>query len=696
MASNNQIAELQAAMAHQKAGRLSDAAKAYKRLLQQMPGNFGCIYSLATIYAQQGHFEAAADMFRRAAQIRPVDLEVRYNFAVALSMSGQHDQAATNYQKILKTEPRHVGALNNYAATLLQQGRFADALQQYNRLIRLNPSFADAYNNRGMTLQNLTRFEEALRDYDKAVELKPAFGQAYINRGNTLAALRRPDDALASFNTAISLQPDFADAYRNVGNIYSARGCYTHALAAYDRALALQSDDWEAKSMRLNAKLHLCDWDSVDADWSELIASAANGTPAYPFVALAASSSPEEQFQCARAFSRACFPMSGKPHWRGKIYTHDRIRLAYLSADLREHAVGYLLAGLFERHDRSHFEVVGVSFGGQASPLRRRIENALDRFIDVRDRSDQEIAELMRELEIEIAVDLMGYTRNARAGIFARRPAPIQLSYLGYLGTMGADFMDYVIADSIALPFDQQRYYSEKIVHLPDCFLVHDDRLAIGPHTPTRADAELPDDGFVFCSFNSSYKLRRPMFELWMRLLRTVPGSVLWLAEANPEMAVNLQREAERCGVDPRRLVFAPRRPLAEHLARQRLADLFLDTTPYNAGATAAGALWAGIPVLTVLGKTFVGRMAASMLHALGLPELVTGSLADYGVLALKIATEPALCATLKDKLARNRENFPLFDTERSTRNLESAYTAMWHIYQNGERPRTLTVETTL
>lgn len=693
MIPQDQLIELQAAIAHQKAGRLSEAVKAYNQLLKKTPNNFGCVYSLAMLYAQQGNLSAATDMFRRAATIRPDDLDVRYNLAVALSMSGEHGEAAENYERVLKTHPQHVAARNNYAATLLQNGHFADALRQYDELIRRGPTLPDAYNNRGMALQSLKRFEDALHDYDKAIALKSDFPEAYVNRGNTLANLGRPDDALADFDKAIALRPEFADAYKNAGNIHSMRGSYNLALAAYDRALSLRGGDSEAESMRLSAKMRLCDWNNIDSDWLELLACVKRGLPIYPFVTLAASSSPDEQLRCARLFSKTSFPIADKPLWQGQVYSHDRIRIAYLSGDFREHAVTYLAAGLFEQHDRSRFEVTGLSFGADRdSPLRRRITNAFEHFIDVRHNSDQDIADLVRDLEIDIAVDLMGYTQNARTGILARRPAPIQVSYLGFLGTMGADFIDYVIADKIALPFDQQRYFIEKIVHLPDCFLVNDNRLAIAPHTPSRGDAGLPAEGFVFCSFNNSYKLTRPMFELWMRLLHTVEGSVLWLAEANPEMALNLRREAQRGDVDPRRLIFAPRLPLAEHLARQRLADLFLDTAPYNAGATAAAALWSGVPVLTVLGKTFVGRMAASMLHAVGLPELAAELLPDYEALASRIATEPALCASLKDKLARNRETFPLFDTARATRHIEAAYEAMWQAYRHGRPPANLEV----
>lgn len=694
MLSASQIHALQEAIAHQQAGRSSKAVKIYERLIRQAPNDLRCVFSLALLHAQQGNLNAAIPLFRRAATIRPEDLDVRYNLAVALSMSGEHEEAVQNYESILKTHPEHAAARNNYATTLLQSGRFAEALKQYDEAIRRSPTVPQAYNNRGMALQGLKRFEDALRDYDKAIALNPNFPEAYVNRGNTLANLRRPDDALADFDKAIALRPDFADAYKNAGNIHSMRGSYKLALAAYDRALSLRGGDSEAGSMRLSAKMHLCDWSNIETEWLELLAGVKRGLPIYPFVTLAASSSPDEQFQCARLFSKANFPVAEKPVWHGQIYSHERIRVAYLSGDFREHAVANLAAGLFERHDRSRFEVTGLSFGAdQESPLRQRIAGAFEHFIDVRHNSDQDIADLIRNREIDIVIDLMGYTQNARSGILAKRPAPIQVSYLGFLGTMGADFIDYIIADKVALPFDQQRYFSEKIVHLPNCFLVNDDRLRIGSHTPSRNDVGLPSEGFVFCSFNNSYKLTRAMFELWMRLLHAVDGSVLWLAEANAEMALNLQRAARRCNVDPSRLVFAPRIPLAEHLARQRLADLFLDTAPYNAGATAAAALWSGVPVLTVLGKTFVGRMAASMLHAIGLPELAAGSLSDYEALASTIATDPEFCASLKGKLARNHETSPLFDTARVARHIEAAYEAMSQAYRHGRPPERLEVK---
>lgn len=694
MLTKNQVHQLQTALVHQKAGRLADAAKLYNRILRETPDNFDCAYLLAVLYMQQENLNSAIRMFRRAARIRPDFPDVLYNLAVALGMAGNHEEAVPHYERVLKINPQHTNAHNNYAASLLQLNRHEDALHQYDRLIALHPDHADAYNNRGMALQNLKRFDAALGDYDRAIALRPDFPEAYVNRGNVLATLHRPDDALASYNKAIALRPNFADAYNNAGNIHCNRGSYREALEAYDRALSLQADDPEARSMRLYAKMHLCDWSDFDAERAELISCIRKGGSTYPFVSLAASSSLDVQRRCARQFSKARYASADAPIWRGEIYAHDRIRIAYLSADFGEHATAYLAAGLFEQHDQSRFEVTGLSFGpDRNSPMRQRIQGPFEHFIDVAPKSDEETADLVRRLEIDIAVDLMGYTQNARTGIFARRPAPIQVSYLGYLGTMGADFIDYVIADKITVPADHMDRYDESVVHLPDCFLATDDRLAIAPHTPSRTDMGLPSEGFVFCSFNNSYKFGRTTFELWMRLLRAVEGSVLWLLEANAEMAGNLRREAQRCGVDPGRIVFAPRIALAQHLARQRLADLFLDTIPYNAGATGAVALWAGVPLLTVVGDTFVGRMAASMLHAVGLPELAAASLAAYEALALKLARDPSLVAALKTRLARNRNACPLFDTARFTRHIEAAYAAMWQAYRNGRPAASFAVE---
>jgi predicted O-linked N-acetylglucosamine transferase (SPINDLY family) len=689
MTPNEHMRQIQIAVGHQRAGRFADAVGIYKRILDIAPDHFDCVYLLGTLYAQQGDLNAAIGLFRRATRLRPDVLDVQYNLAVALGMTGNHDEAAEAYKLILRADPAHPHARNNYATSLMNGGKFAAALRQYDELVAQHPGLADAYVNRGMALQYLKRIDAALADYDKAIALRPNFPQAHVNRGNVLAMLHRSDDALESFKKASALQPDFADAYSNAGNIYTTRRSYGEALAAYDRALALRPDDSETRSMRLLAKLHLCDWRNFDAESRSLLASVRSGAPVYPFSILPVSATPGEQLRCAATFSKTRYPGSEKPLWHGTGYKHDRLRIAYVSSDFREHAVSHLAAGMFECHDRARFEVTAISIGpGDGSELRQRLERSFDAFIDASVMRDDETAALIRKAEIDILVDLNGYTQGARIGIFALRPAPIQVTYLGYAGTLGADYFDYILADRTVVPSEKFEFYTERVAWLPDSFMVTDRMRPIAERTPTRSELQLPDGAFVFCCFNQPYKIGPTVFEVWMRLLKAVDGSMLWLKESGAEATRNLRREAEQRGVAATRLIFAPSVPLAaDHLARQRQADLFLDTLPYNAHATTADALWAGLPVVTCLGGTFAGRVAASLLKAAGLDDLITTSLDDYEALTLKLAREPALLAAFKARLLRNRDTCSLFDTARFTRHIETAYTAMWQSKQRGSDP---------
>jgi predicted O-linked N-acetylglucosamine transferase (SPINDLY family) len=441
-------------------------------------------------------------------------------------------------------------------------------------------------------------------------------------------------------------------------------------------------------------RLIMCDWQRLNALVSELERSVVEGHAlASPFILLGLPIGDATLAQATARFvqSEIC---KREPLPARKAGQSDRIRLAYLSGDFGQHPVAYLIAGLLERHDRSRFDVIGVSFGpNDRSEIRARIEQAVDQFHDVGSRSDSEVATLVRELGVDIVIDLTGHTETSRTSILSHRPAPIQVSYLGFLGTMGADFIDYVIADEIVLPFGRQPLFTEKIVHLPDCFMVSDDRVGTTPHLPARSEHGLPAEGFVFSSLNASYKIREPIFAAWMNLLRSVEGSVLWLLASNEQCVANLRKEAQQRGVDPARLIFAARTGLAEHIARQGLADLFLDTVPYNAGATAMAALWAGVPILTVMGDQWVGRMAASILGAIGLPDLVTSSISEYETLARKLATTPELMASLRARLARNRLTYPLFDTDRCRRHIEAAYQTMWERARRGEAPAAFRVD---
>jgi protein O-GlcNAc transferase len=410
-----------------------------------------------------------------------------------------------------------------------------------------------------------------------------------------------------------------------------------------------------------------------------------------PFQLLFCSDDASLQLECARRFAASTLPVP--PRQTHAPRHHDKIRIGYLSADFRNHPMAHLTAELLELHDRSRFDVVGIGFGpDDRSAIRARIVEGFDKFYDLRAKSDADIAALMREAEIDIAIDLMGHTRNSRAGILAHRPAPIQVSYLGYPGTMGVDFIDYVMADPIVLPFDQQAFYTEKIVHLPETYWVNGSVSDIPQCSLTRRQAGLPEHGLVFCCFNKAAKITAPVFEVWMRLLAKVEGSVLWLLRDNAAAERNLRGEAAARGIDPNRLVFADRMERDQHLARHRLADLFLDTMPYNAHTTASDALAAGLPVVTSLGSTFSGRVAASLLSALGLPELIAHSLAEYEALALKLFGDSNYRARTIARLEQNRKKFPLFDTDRFRAHLESAYQVMWQRWQRGEGPANLTI----
>ncbi|MGA8611337.1 MAG: tetratricopeptide repeat protein [Xanthobacteraceae bacterium] len=625
-------------------------------------------------------------MFRRAAGIRPEFLDAQYNLAVALSMAARHEEAAKCYEKILQMNPRHLDARNNYAASLLASGRALDALHQCDQLIALNPASADAYNNRGMALQHLRRFGPAIGDYDKAIVLRHDFPQAYVNRGNVLVSLRRPDDALASYRKAVALQPDFADAYNNIGNIYCDCGNYEEALEAYNQALARQVDDSEARSMRLYTKMHLCDWSNFRSECSSVISSIKRGASVYPFTILAFSSSLDEQLRCARLFSKR-YPLSARPFWRGETYSHDRIRVAYVSTDFRQHAVASILAGMFENHDKSKFEVTAISIGpDDRSEMRQRLQRAFGHFVDARELSDDEIASRIREAEIDILVDLNGYTAGARFGIFAHRAAPLQVGYLG--GTRGADYIDYLVADRAIVTPAQRPYYAEKIVYLPDSFQPADDRRVVSDKSYARAELGVPEKGFVFCCFNNSYKIVPRNFDSWMRILKRIEGSVLWLREDKVAASANLRKEAEARGVAGERLVFAQRMPsIEEHLGRHRSADLFLDTLPFNAHTTADDALWAGLPVLTQIGETLPGRVGASLLRAIGLPEMIAETEEEYEKIAIELASDPAKLGAIRGKLARNRLTTPLFNTALFTHHMEGAYQAIYRRWQEGLPP---------
>ena len=619
----------------------------------------------------------------------PNVIQLKLQQALALHQQGVLSGAKKIYEDILKQRPNYFDALHLLGVIAYQTKNLHQAEELIGKAIKVNPNDAAAYSNLGNVLQDLKRLDEALASYGKAIALKPDYADAYNNRGNALKDLKRLDEALASYDKAIALKPDYAEAYNNRGIALQNLKRYDEAFAAYDRALALKPDLVGAEGARLHTKMHICYWINFDTECAHLTSSVKNKKAnTAPFAFLGISASLDDQLQCAKLWVAEKCPPSQKQIWQGEHYRHDRIRVAYVSADFRQHAVSVLIAGMFECHDKSRFDVTAISFGpDDNSEMLQRLKTSFERFIDVKIFSDDKIANLVRSSEVDILVDLMGFTTDSRTGVFARRPAPIQVNYLGYPGTMGAEYIDYIIADQTVIPDEFRKFYSEKIAILPNTYQASDRKRVISDKAFNRSDVGLPSQGFVFCCFNNKYKITPRVFDCWVRILKQVEGSVLWLSEDNASAANNLKKEAVARGVSSERLVFAKRMPPPEHLARHKLADLFLDTLPYNAHTTASDALWAGLPVLTCLGATFAGRVAASLLNAIHLPELITTTLEAYEQMAIDLATHPEKMAVIKRKLAENRLTTPLFDTKLFTKLIEAAYTAMYERHQAGLTP---------
>ncbi len=617
---------------------------------------------------------------------------------LALHRRGAVDEAAARYADVLRADPANADALYYLALISCQHGRFEEGAELARKSLASDPNQARSHVILGRALHALGLHDDALASFDRAIALSADLAPAHANRADVLSKIGRNAEALDSYDRALALAPDSVVDWMNRGVALIALNRHDEAVESFDRGFALNPDFAQADDFRaplLLSKLRICDWTNLPAETEELLAMVRAGKPlSLPYAIVAIPSSPAEQLQCARRYvqDQPAFPAL----WQGEIYAHDRLRVAYLSADFNEHPTAYLTAGLFEQHDKSRFEITALSFGqNDNSPARRRLEAAFEHFIDVRDNSDQDIAAHMRRAEIDIAVDLMGFTKDHRLGVLARRAAPIQVNYLGYPGTMGAPYMDYILADGTVIPEGHDAFYAERVVRLPGTYQINDNRRAISQRTPTRGECGLPQTGFVFCCFNNPQKITPEIFDNWMRLLRATAGSVLWLITGNAKAAANLRLEAEKRGVAPERLVFAPKASVADHLARHRLADLCLDTLPYNAHTTASDALWAGLPVLTCLGDTFAGRVAASLLKAISLDELITRTLAEYEALALRLARDPAYLAALKDTLIRNRHGSSLFDTQRATRHIETAYQTMADIARRNDRPRSFNVERT-
>jgi predicted O-linked N-acetylglucosamine transferase (SPINDLY family) len=679
---------------HQMQGRFDQAESAYSEAVALRPAYAEAQFNLGVVLHQKHDLNAAAGAYRRAISLTPGIAIIHNNLGTVLKDQSFLDEALTAFENAIELEANYPEAFYNRGTILQQQGKLEGALAAYGHAIELRKNYADAINNAGIVLLELGRAGEAIGLYSRLLELMPAHAGAHNNLGTALLAEGYVDEALAAFEQALTHKADFPEAFYNLGNARRELGDLTEAITAYQNALRLRPDYADAFSQLTYHRAQACDWNNYETDQAKLVDMVRQGVRIPPFYLLSTPASALDQLICAQRWIQPIAPPSEDIFGHNVSAASERIRLGYLSGDFHQHSTAHLMAELFERHDRNRFEVFAYSYGpDDESPMRTRLGRAFDRFVDIRELSHRRAAEIIHADKVDILIDLKGYTHRARPAISAYHPAPVQVSYLGYPATMGADFIDYIIVDPFVVPGSQQPFFSESLVHLPGSYQVNDRRREVAGAHASRQECGLPAEGLVFCSFNNSYKLSPVFFDIWMRLLRSIPGSVLWLLEGNELVKGNLHSEAEKRGVDSGRLVFAPIVPSAVHLARHQHADLFLDTVPCNAHTTASDALWAGLPVLTCSGDTFAGRVAGSLLMAIGMPELITESLEEYEQAALALASDPRRLIALRQKLQKNRDASALFNLPKLTGNIEAAYARMWQTRLSGQKPAAFSIE---
>ena len=599
--------------------------------------------------------------------------------AINFHLQGKLDLAEENYKKLINYLPNNTVALSNLGAISLQKGDFEYGLELTERSLEIDRNQPNALNNYGVMLQKLSRTNEALKIYNLAIEAKSDNAEAYANRGNALSELKQFQEAQLSYDLAIYHRPNYARAHFNKGKSLKESGELKKAILSFDLAIGYNPNIEYISGDSLHTKMLLCLWINFSKSLKELKNNIIKSHKVIsPFPLLALIDDPKLQKKASEIYANDNFPESHALPKLKRYQKHSKIRVGYFSADFKMHPVATLTAELYETHDRSKFEIHAFSFGPDTNDeMNLRIKAGVDHFHEVRTMSDKEIALLARSLEIDIAIDLGGYTADSRTGIFAMRAAPIQVNYLGYPGTMGAKYMDYIIADQTLIPKGQQKYYTEKVVYLPDSYQANMSKLNITKNLFSRKELGLPNSGFVYCCFNNEFKITPDTFNIWMKILKSVEGSVLWLLEKNEDSSKNLKRQAMKYGVSKNRLIFAKKMPLKQHLRRVQQADLFLDTLPYNAHTTASDAIRMGLPVITFIGRSFASRVAASLLNAVNLPELITTTQNEYQTLSIELAHNTIKLEAIKAKLTKNVSNSALFDTPLFTKNLEDTYEKM-------------------
>ena len=684
-------------------GNYDSAIECIEKVLQRNPNDPDAYYNLGLAFKGKGHLDKAIACYQKALQFNPDFANAHYNLGTALQEKGQYDEAITHYQKALQLDPNLSGVYYNLGIISQDKGQIDEAITYYQKALQLNPNLSDAYNNLGLSLREKGQLDEAITCYEKALQLDPYYADAYSNLGNVFREKGQPNDAITYYQKAIELNPNFAAAYNNLGNALYDREQIEDAVACFQKALQLKPDFAEACSNLVFQFQQMCVWKELESMAGKLNGltrkSLDTGTkPAEsPFLSITRHADLSTNFEIAKSWSAdIARAMSNlKIHFSFDVRRtgKTKIVIGYLSNDFCNHATAHLMLSLFGLHNRDEFEIFCYSYGkDDGTGYRTRIQHDCDKFVDITSFSHAEAAKRIHEDQVDILVDLKGYTEGTRLSICALRPAPVQVSYLGFPGTTGADFIDYLITDKIVTPEDHAPYFSEKFVYLPHCYQVNDNTQPISSKGWTKEDFGLPESRFVFCSFNHPYKIDPVMFDVWIRILRQVPESVLWLPFGSIIAEENLRREAKANNITSERLIFTEILPKDEHLARLRLADLALDTRIVNGHTTTSDTLWAGVPVITLQGSHFASRVSSSILSAMGLPELITHSLEEYEGLAVRLAHNPVDLQEIRQRIAKNRLIAPLFDTPRFVRNLETAYKEMWGIFLANKAQRQIEV----
>ena len=676
--------------------RYDDALVSYDRLLAMQPNNVVALNNRGLARRTLRQYNQALSDYDRALALKTDFTEAMYNRGVVLLDLERAADALVMFDAVADAYQNNAEMWNNRGVALWNLKRPDEALASYERALLLEPGFAEAWGNRGLALRDMGRYEEARASFETVLTLQPNNAVAMNSHGNVLRDIKKFDEAIQSYSAAIAIRANYAEALIDRGYTYWALKQFDQGVADVERALRIEPDFPYGRGEVLHVRMYCADWHDFEArkkEIVELVRSGARAIQPFNFQAIAETSADAQA--CSRIWAKDKYPpIAAASHDPAARKGRRKIRIGYVSGEFRQQATAILMAGLYERHDRDRFEIIALDSGGNdQSEIRTRLEKAFDRWIGITGLSDEEAAAVIRGLEIDILVNLNGFFGEARMGVFARRPAPIQVNYLGFPATLGAPYIDYIIADKVVIPPAEQLFYDEQVVYLPESYQANDDHGRPMAPTPSRAQANLPDKAFVFCNFNSAYKLTPETFDRWMKILKKVEGSVLWLLESPAPYEANLAREAKARGVDASRLIFAPELPTDQHLARLQLADLFLDGLPYNAHTTASDALWAGVPLITLTGTTFPGRVASSLLEAIGLDELITESAEEFEVLAVKLATDPKAIKKLRTKLAKNRQKKPLFDTDQFRKNVEAAYIKMWELWLSGKRPTSFSVK---